>query len=157
MPRGSWSCASRMAPLARQAPQMTATPRPAPVAQPPAAASPSALGLPVAVPWQLGVLAPMATAAAGVAVGSAFGHTLGPAITRGFRGGRNVERSRPDITSQEPQFAQLAYQQQQQQQFGPCHFEMKQFLERAQNQGDLKLCEGLSEVLKQGRSANGLV
>lgn len=55
---------------------------------------------------------------------------------------------------QEPQGTQPAYQQQQQQ-FGPCHYEMKQFLECAQNQGDLKLCEGFSEVLKQCRFANG--
>ena len=54
---------------------------------------------------------------------------------------------------QEPQGTQPAYQQQQQ--FGPCHYEMKQFLECAQNQGDLKLCEGFSEVLKQCRFANG--
>ena len=52
---------------------------------------------------------------------------------------------------QEPQGTQLA----QQQQNGPCSFEVKQFLECAQNQGDLKLCEGFSEVLKQCRLANG--
>uniref|UniRef100_A0A2K5HYC7 CHCH domain-containing protein n=1 Tax=Colobus angolensis palliatus TaxID=336983 RepID=A0A2K5HYC7_COLAP len=33
---------------------------------------------------------------------------------------------------------------------------IKQFLECAQNQGDIKLCEGFSEVLKQCRLANGL-
>lgn len=55
---------------------------------------------------------------------------------------------------QEPQAAQPAYQQQQQQ-FAPCQYEMKQFLECAQNQTDLKLCEGFSEVLKQCRFANG--
>lgn len=56
---------------------------------------------------------------------------------------------------QEPQAAQPAYQQQQQSQFAPCQYEMKQFLECAQNQTDLKLCEGFSEVLKQCRFANG--
>nr|KAF6354543.1 coiled-coil-helix-coiled-coil-helix domain containing 2 [Myotis myotis] len=98
-------------------------------------------------------MAQMATTAAGVAVGSAVGHTLGHAITGGFSGGSNAEPSRPDITYQEPQGTQ-AYQQQQQ--FGPCHYEMKQFLDCAQNQGDLKLCEGFSEVLKQCKFANGL-
>ncbi|XP_010142670.1 PREDICTED: coiled-coil-helix-coiled-coil-helix domain-containing protein 2, mitochondrial-like, partial [Buceros rhinoceros silvestris] len=41
-------------------------------------------------------------------------------------------------------------------QLAPCQYEMKQFLECAQNQADLKLCEGFSEVLKQCRFANGL-
>uniref|UniRef100_A0A8C4JNB2 Coiled-coil-helix-coiled-coil-helix domain containing 2 n=1 Tax=Dromaius novaehollandiae TaxID=8790 RepID=A0A8C4JNB2_DRONO len=74
---------------------------------------------------------------------------------RGFGGGSGSEAARPDITYQEPQAAQPAYQQQQQQ-FAPCQYEMKQFLECAQNQTDLKLCEGFSEVLKQCRFANGL-
>uniref|UniRef100_A0A8D2N182 CHCH domain-containing protein n=1 Tax=Zonotrichia albicollis TaxID=44394 RepID=A0A8D2N182_ZONAL len=51
---------------------------------------------------------------------------------------------------QEPQGAQAAQQQ------GPCQYEMKQFLECAQKQTDLKLCEGFSEVLKQCRISNGL-
>lgn len=32
---------------------------------------------------------------------------------------------------------------------------MKQFIECAQNQNDLRLCEGFSEVLKQCKFANG--
>lgn len=55
------------------------------------------------------------------------------------------------LVFQEPQAAQAA----QQQQYGPCQYEIKQFLECAQNQTDLKLCEGFSEVLKQCRVANG--
>ena len=97
-------------------------------------------------------MAQMATTVAGVVVGSAVGHTIGHAITGGFGGGSSAEPSRPDITYQEPQGAQPA----QQQQIGPCFYEVKQFLECAQNQGDLKLCEGFSEVLKQWRLANGL-
>ncbi|XP_021556097.1 coiled-coil-helix-coiled-coil-helix domain-containing protein 2 isoform X2 [Neomonachus schauinslandi] len=157
MPRGSRSRTSRMAPPASRPPQMRAAPRPAPAAQPPAAqppavAPPAAVGSPAAAPRQPGLMAQMATTAAGVAVGSAVGHTVGHAITGGFSGGGNAEPSRPDITYQEPQGTPAA----QQQQFGPCHYEMKQFLECAQNQGDLKLCEGFSEVLKQCRFANGL-
>lgn len=53
---------------------------------------------------------------------------------------------------QEPQVAQAVQEQQQQ---GPCQYEIKKFLECAQNQTDLKLCEGFSEVLKQCRIANG--
>uniref|UniRef100_A0A7N4P0S0 Coiled-coil-helix-coiled-coil-helix domain containing 2 n=1 Tax=Sarcophilus harrisii TaxID=9305 RepID=A0A7N4P0S0_SARHA len=137
-----------------RAPPMRAAP--APAAHPPAAVPPSAVAPPTAAPRQPGLMAQMATTAAGVAVGSAVGHTIGHAITGGFSGGSNAEPARPDITYQEPQGAQPGYQQQQQQQFSPCHYEMKQFLECAQNQGDLKLCEGFSEVLKQCRFANGL-
>ncbi|KAF6356728.1 coiled-coil-helix-coiled-coil-helix domain containing 2 [Rhinolophus ferrumequinum] len=133
MPRGSRSRTSRIAPPASRAPQMRPVPRPAPAAQPPAAAPPFAVGSPAPAPRQPGLMA----------------------ITGGFSGGSNAEPARPDITYQEPQGTQPAYQQQQQQ-FGPCHYEMKQFLECAQNQGDLKLCEGFSEVLKQCKFANGL-
>ncbi|KAK2103236.1 Coiled-coil-helix-coiled-coil-helix domain-containing protein 2 [Saguinus oedipus] len=49
--------------------------------------------------------------------------------------------------------AGVALAQHQQQ---PCFYEIKQFLECAQNQGDIKLCEGFREVLKQCRLANGL-
>ncbi|XP_061047383.1 coiled-coil-helix-coiled-coil-helix domain-containing protein 2-like [Eubalaena glacialis] len=123
---------------------MRSAPRPAPAAQPPAAAPPSAFGSPAAASQQPGLMAQMATTAAGVAVGSAIGHTLGHALPGGFSGGSNAEPSRLDITYQEPQGTQPA----QQQQSGPCFFEVKQFLECAQNQGDLKLCEVFSEVLK---------
>ncbi|KAM4823421.1 coiled-coil-helix-coiled-coil-helix domain-containing protein 2-like [Urocitellus parryii] len=151
MPRGSRSRTSRLAPPASRAPQMRAAPRPAPAAQPPAAAPPSAVGSPAVAPRQPGLMAQMATTAAGVAVGPAVGHTLGHAITGGFSGG---EPAKPDITYQEPQGTQPA---QQQQLSDPCFYEIKQFLEYAQNQADVKLCEGFNEVLKQCRIANGLV
>nr|XP_012609559.1 coiled-coil-helix-coiled-coil-helix domain-containing protein 2-like isoform X2 [Microcebus murinus] len=143
---------SRMAGPASGAPQMRTAPRTAPAAQPPAAAPPSAVGSPAAAPWQPGLMAQMATTAAVVAVASAVGHTLGHAMTGGFSGGRNTEPSNPDITYQEPQGSQVA----QQQQVGPCFYEIKQVLKCAQNQSDLKLCEGFSEVLKQYRLANRL-
>ncbi|NXU20804.1 CHCH2 protein, partial [Pardalotus punctatus] len=150
MPRGSRSRTSRVAPPASRAPPMrAASPSPAPPAAVPAAAPPSAVGAPA--PRQPGLMAQMASTAAGVAVGSAVGHTIGHAITGGFSGGSSPEAARPDITYQEPQGAQAA----QQQQFAPCQYEIKQFLECAQNQTDLKLCEGFSEVLKQCRVANG--
>ncbi|XP_076779142.1 coiled-coil-helix-coiled-coil-helix domain-containing protein 2 [Arvicanthis niloticus] len=153
MPRGSRSRTSRVTPPASRAPQMRPAPRRAPAAQPPAAAAPSAVGSPAAAPRQPGLMAQMATTAAGVAVGSAVGHTLGHAITGGLSGGGNAEPAKPDITYQEPQGAQL----QNQQSFGPCSLEIKQFLECAQNQSDVKLCEGFNEVLRQCRIANGLI
>ena len=66
-------------------------------------------------------MAQVATTAAGVAVSSAVGHTLGHALPGGFSGGRNAEPSRPDIAYREPQGTQPA----QQQQNGPCFFEVK--------------------------------
>lgn len=125
------------------------------------------------------MFAQMATMAGGVAVGSAVGHTIGHAMTGGFGGGGggNSEPARPDVTYQEPYQQQPTYQQQQPmyqqqqpmyqqeqpafqpeptQQQGACSYEIKQFIECAQNQSDLKLCEGFSEVLKQCRFSNGL-
>ena len=40
-------------------------------------------------------------------------------------------------------------------QSGPCHFEVKQFLDCATNQSDLSLCEGFSEALKQCKYSHG--
>ncbi|CAN8197320.1 unnamed protein product [Coccothraustes coccothraustes] len=152
MPRGNRSRTSRVAPPASRAPPRrvaSPAPAPAPQASVPAAAPPSAVAAPA--PRQPGLMAQMASTAAGVAVGSAVGHTIGHAITGGFSGGGSSEAARPDVTYQEPPAAQAAQQQQQ----GPCQYEMKQFLECAQQQTDLKLCEGFSEVLKQCRFSNG--
>ncbi|MGH0151443.1 UNVERIFIED_CONTAM: hypothetical protein FKN15_024093 [Acipenser sinensis] len=88
-------------------------------------------------------MAQMATTAAGVAVGSAVGHVVGSALTGAFSGGSSSEPAKPASTPQEPA-RQPAYQQP-----GPCHFEVKQFLDCATNQYDLHLCEGFSEALKQ--------
>ncbi|TRZ20967.1 hypothetical protein HGM15179_006148 [Zosterops borbonicus] len=44
----------------------------------------------------------------------------------------------------------------QQSPYGPCHYEMKQFLECATNQRDLTLCEGFNEALKQCKYSNGV-
>ncbi|KAF0030466.1 hypothetical protein F2P81_017197 [Scophthalmus maximus] len=110
------------------------------------------------------MFAQMATTAAGVAVGSAVGHTIGHALSGGFGGG-NSESAKPDVTYQEPYQAQPVYQQQPQQPYmyqqeapqqqqQACSYELKQFIECAQTQSDLKLCEGFSEVLKQCKFGN---
>uniref|UniRef100_A0A3P9LIS1 Coiled-coil-helix-coiled-coil-helix domain containing 2 n=1 Tax=Oryzias latipes TaxID=8090 RepID=A0A3P9LIS1_ORYLA len=161
MPRGSRSRTSRMpAPASRAPPSPPPMARAAPPpshAPVPMQAPPSAVGAPAAAPRQPGMFAQMATTAAGVAVGSAVGHTIGHALTGGFGGGQS-EPAKPDITYQEQhqQQPQSFYQQeQQQQQQQVCSYELKQFIECAQNQSDLKLCEGFGEVLKQCRFANG--
>lgn len=59
------------------------------------------------------------------------------------------------LLCQEQYQPQPMYQQQAPQQQQACSYEFKQFIECAQNQSDLKLCEGFSEVLKQCRFANG--
>ncbi|XP_037699199.1 coiled-coil-helix-coiled-coil-helix domain-containing protein 2-like [Choloepus didactylus] len=150
MSLGSQSCTLCMAPLASWVPQMRATPRLVPAAQGPAAASPSAVGSLAAAPQHPGQITQIA-----VVVGSAVGCMLGHAVTGGVSSGSDAEPPRPDITYQEPQGAQPVYHHQQQQ-FGPCCYEMKQFLEGAQNQRDLKLCEYFSKVQKQYRFANVL-
>lgn len=38
---------------------------------------------------------------------------------------------------------------------GPCHFEVKQFLDCATNHTDLTLCEGFNEALKQCKFSHG--
>ncbi|KAL3247374.1 hypothetical protein MRX96_057097 [Rhipicephalus microplus] len=38
---------------------------------------------------------------------------------------------------------------------GPCQYELKQFLECAQNQHDISLCEGFNQVLKECRLQHG--
>uniref|UniRef100_A0A3B4VF31 Coiled-coil-helix-coiled-coil-helix domain containing 2 n=1 Tax=Seriola dumerili TaxID=41447 RepID=A0A3B4VF31_SERDU len=167
MPRGSRSRTSRIAicyrappsppPMARAPPPMARAAPPPSHAPAPMQAPPSAVGAPAAAPRQPGMFAQMATTAAGVAVGSAVGHTIGHAMTGGFGGG-NSESAKPDVTYQEPyqaQQPQSMYQQEAPQQHQACSYELKQFVDCAQNQSDLKLCEGFSEVLKQCRFANG--
>ncbi|KAL1788114.1 coiled-coil-helix-coiled-coil-helix domain-containing protein 2 [Sigmodon hispidus] len=98
-------------------------------------------------------MAQKATTVTGVAVGSAVGHTLDHAVTGAFSGGGKAKPAKPDITYQEPQATQLLEQQFR----GPCSLAIKQFLECAQNQSDIKLCEGFNKVLWQCRIANGLI
>ncbi|XP_056139875.1 coiled-coil-helix-coiled-coil-helix domain-containing protein 2 [Lampris incognitus] len=176
MPRGSRSRTSRMPaparrappsppPMARAAPPMARAAPPPSYAPAPTQAPPSAMAAPAAAPRQPGMFAQMATTAAGVAVGSAVGHTIAHSLSGGGGGGGGQsEAARPDVTYQEPYQTQPMYPQQPQsmyqQEVAPqqqaCSYELKQFIECAQTQSDLKLCEGFSEVLKQCKFANGL-
>lgn len=38
---------------------------------------------------------------------------------------------------------------------GPCQYELQQFVECAQNQGDITLCQGLNDVLRECKLRNG--
>ncbi|XP_054029033.1 coiled-coil-helix-coiled-coil-helix domain-containing protein 10, mitochondrial isoform X1 [Dryobates pubescens] len=114
----------------------------------PAPASPApAAPMPAAQPAQPGLMAQMASTAAGVAVGSAVGHVVGSAITGAFSGGSS-EPAKPAAPAQQPVYQQSPY--------GPCHYEIKQFLECATNQKDLTLCEGFNEALKQCKYSSGV-
>lgn len=63
---------------------------PAPAAPPPSAVAPAPVQ-----PKQPGLMAQMATTAAGVAVGSAVGHVVGSALTGAFSGSSSSETPRP--------------------------------------------------------------
>ncbi|XP_030625356.1 coiled-coil-helix-coiled-coil-helix domain-containing protein 10, mitochondrial [Chanos chanos] len=138
MARGSRSRPS--APASAPAPSYT----PAPAPPPPAALAPAP-----AQPKQPGLMAQMASTAAGVAVGSAVGHVMGSALTGAFSGGSSSEPAKPTSTHQEPPRAAPP-------QPGPCHFEVRQFLDCATTQADLSLCEGFNEALKQCKYTHGV-
>ncbi|XP_072319152.1 coiled-coil-helix-coiled-coil-helix domain-containing protein 10, mitochondrial [Eucyclogobius newberryi] len=147
MARGSRSRPSAPAP---------ASPPPSYHAPAPAAAPPSSLA-PAPAPSQgPGLMAQMATTAAGVAVGSAVGHVMGSALTGAFSGGSSSSSS---SSSSSPEPARPAYQEPPRPapaQQGPCQFEVRQFLDCATTQSDLSLCEGFSEALKQCKFSHGV-
>ncbi|CAL8329212.1 unnamed protein product [Merluccius merluccius] len=144
MARGS---RSRPSAPASHSPAPSHAPAPVQAAPPPAALAP-------AQPQGPGLMAQMATTAAGVAVGSAVGHVVGGALTGAFSGGGSS--SSGGGSSPEP--ARPAYQEAPRPAApGPCSFEVRQFLDCATTQSDLSLCEGFSEVLKQCKSSHGHV
>ncbi|XP_029292571.1 coiled-coil-helix-coiled-coil-helix domain-containing protein 10, mitochondrial [Cottoperca gobio] len=122
---------------------------------PTTAHSPPAALAPAPAPAQSqgpGLMAQMATTAAGVAVGSAVGHVLGSALTGAFSGSSSGSSSSSEPakpTYQEPPRPAPA-------QPGPCHFEVRQFLDCATNQTDLSFCEGFNEALKQCKYSHGV-
>jgi len=139
---------------------------PARAAAPPPRASPPATvphqptqPMMAPAPQGPGIMGQMMATAGGVAIGSTVGHVIGHAITGGGGGG-HAEAAAP-VADQAA--APAAYQQQQQQPYqqqqqqeGACSWEMKQFVQCAQQQGDLSLCEGFNEALRQCRQYNGI-
>ena len=94
----------------------------------------------------------MAATAGGVAVGSAIGHTVGHAMTGMFSGSSSDQPAQ----QQPQQYAQQPMQQQPNEPVGPCAWEIKQFIQCAQGQSDLTLCEGFNEALRQCKVSNGV-
>merc|ERR1712168_1197242 len=116
----------------------------------PAPAAPAPVAAPAAAePKQPGLMAQMATTAAGVAVGSTIGHVAGAAITNAFSGNSN---DKPAETQQAPPPAPIQRQESPVNAQNPCDFEMKQFVDCAQNQSDVSLCQGFNDALKQCRA-----
>ena len=89
----------------------------------------------------------MAATAGGVAIGSVVGH----AVTGMMSGGSSApaEQAAPAAAPQQyQQPPQQQYYQEQPQQQEACAWEVKQFIQCAQNQGDISLCEGFNQALK---------
>jgi len=136
------------APAQRASPPPAAA-RPAPppsaVAHPP----PAAVGSPMAAPQQPSMFQQMAATAGGVAIGSAVGHTVGAMITGGMGGGGHSDAVAP-AQQAAPQPSNNSEQPS-----GACAWEIKQFIQCAQGQSDLTLCEGFNEALRQCKAQNG--
>ena len=93
----------------------------------------------------------MAVTAGGVAIGS----VVGSAVTGMMSGGSS---SAPAQQAPPPAQAPAPIQQYQQPQpEGPCALEIKQFIQCAENQSDLNLCEGFSQVMKDCKQRAGLL
>ncbi|KAL8594497.1 hypothetical protein ACOMHN_024942 [Nucella lapillus] len=129
MPRRGRSSPMQSRPAAPSRPMSTA----------PAYAPPAPAPVAAAAPKQPGLFAQMATTAAGVAVGSAVGHTIGAAMMGG--GGHQQPQEAPAPAQAQPVQTQQAY--------NPCQQELQQFLDCAQGQSDVSLCAGFNEALRQ--------
>nr|XP_036676954.1 coiled-coil-helix-coiled-coil-helix domain-containing protein 2 [Drosophila suzukii] len=143
------------------APAAAAAPVPARAAAPPPppapmAAPPSAVGMPA--PQQPSMFQQMAATAGGVAVGSAIGHTVGHGLTSLFSGSGDKEAAAPAPAAAAPAPQQQPYfaQQQPNEPQGACAWELKQFIQCAQGQADLTLCEGFNEALRQCKQSHHL-
>jgi hypothetical protein len=133
-------------PVRRAAPP----PPPPPKAVAPTPPQPSAVGQPAMASPAGGLMANVASTAAGVAIG----HTVGHAITGAL--GMNGGHSQPEPVAADAAPQQPMMQQQHQHQQEPCKFELEQFLACAQSQSnDLSLCDGFNQVLRECKMRYG--
>ena len=70
-----------------------------------------------------------------------------------FSGGSDSQEAQPAPAAQ-PQYNQQYSQAGGSEPSGPCAWEIKQFLQCAQGQTDLSLCEGFNEALRQCKQNN---
>jgi len=75
-------------------------------------------------------------------------------MTGGMGGDREQAAVQQDYTQQQPYYPSSG-QLQQPTGTAPCQLEMKQFIDCAQNQYDITLCQGFNEALRQCRISNG--
>lgn len=81
------------------------------------------------------------------------GHVAGHALTGMFSGGSKEEgQVQQNGAPQQPQQYQAPPGSTEPS--GPCAWEIKQFLQCAQGQSDLTLCEGFNEALRQCKTSN---
>ncbi|ODV90726.1 hypothetical protein CANCADRAFT_110011 [Tortispora caseinolytica NRRL Y-17796] len=114
---------------------------------PPPAPARSAAGTHEAQPRQPGLFGQMASTAAGVAVGSTIGHTLGAGITSMF-GGSSAEPAEQTYAAQQQQ------QQQQQQAVGACDTDARAFTKcLEENNGNMQICDYYLQQLKACQEA----
>ncbi|ODQ61173.1 hypothetical protein WICANDRAFT_23525, partial [Wickerhamomyces anomalus NRRL Y-366-8] len=102
-------------------------------------------------PQQPGMFAQMASTAAGVAVGSTIGHTLGAGITSMFGG----SSSAPAEQQQAAPPAQQQAQYSQQQQGGVCDVDARNFTRcLGDNDGNMQICDFYLQQLKACQEAS---
>ncbi|XP_049765394.1 coiled-coil-helix-coiled-coil-helix domain-containing protein 10, mitochondrial [Schistocerca cancellata] len=142
--RGRSSPPPRAAPVPARAPQHNQPAHP-----PPQQAAP-----PMMQAEQPSMFKQMAATAGGVAVGSAVGHAVGHGLTSMFSGGGGS--SADTVPQAQAPAPQQSYSNQPMEPTGPCAWEIKQFLQCAQQQSDLSLCEGFNEALRQCKTSNHL-
>jgi len=146
--RGRSSSPAPSRPAPRPAPARN-LPAPVQQAPPPAMMAPQQQGP--------GLMGQMAATAGGVAIGSAVGHTIGHAMTGMFSGGGGSEEAQPAAPAQQQQQQPYSQYQQQPQLSGNCSREIQEFLNCAQTQTDLSLCEGFKHVMSQCKVSNGMM
>ncbi|CAN3374671.1 hypothetical protein DIRU0_D22716 [Diutina rugosa] len=133
---------SRSAHTASYPPTHAAAPPTYPAAHPPAAAAP------VQTSQGPGLFGQMASTAAGVAVGSTIGHTLGAGITGMFGGGSSAPAQ-----PVEQQVAPVA-QQQQNMQARACDADARMFTKCLEdNDGNMQVCDYYLQQLKACQDA----
>merc|ERR1711915_1131327 len=111
-----------------------------------------------AAPQQPSLMKQMAVTAGGVAVGSAVGHVAGSALTGMFSGGSSSEAApaAPAAAAAPPPQPLYPQQAQPNEPSGACAWEVKQFIQCAQGQSDITLCEGFNEALRQCKQTNAI-
>lgn len=72
-----------------------------------------------------------------------------------FSGGSDSKEAAPAAAAPPAYGQQSQYQQPAQN--GPCSWEIKQFLQCAENQTDISLCQGFNEALRQCKTQNNML